>query len=221
MTIAAGFVCSDGVLLASDTLYSGDEHRQGRKFWTFAAGEAVVVVGGAGTEAALKRISMELGERLHTAMSRLEIVKAIEETLAGVDALMQLQDHEKTQLLVAISLDSRALLYENQAQRLGLSPVDYPSQCIGSGFSLGLYFARSLFREGMSMRWGQVIAAHLIKNVKTFNSGYCGGDTHLFAVPNVGPVSWTKDQAHIADLESYLGPLEKAVGMVLPDGGTQ
>jgi hypothetical protein len=165
MTIAAGFVCSDGVLLASDTQYTGVEIRHGRKFWTLSVGDALVIVGGAGTEAALKRIREEAEDRLKPGMSKLQIVGAVEASLALVDQLLQLPDDQKTELLVAIRIDNRTLLYENQGRGLGLSLVDYDSQCVGIGFSLGLYFVRSLFRPSMSIRWAKIIAAHLIKNV--------------------------------------------------------
>ena len=55
--IAAGFICTDGVLLASDTLYSntGMGQKFGPKFWIINHGDLCVAFGGAGTEAGLLR----------------------------------------------------------------------------------------------------------------------------------------------------------------------
>src|SRR5436189_5995915 len=79
MTIAAVFVCSDGVLLASDALYSDEPRRYGPKFWAMRAGDTPVVLGGAGTERGLKRIREEVEAKLRPGQSCLDIARIIEE----------------------------------------------------------------------------------------------------------------------------------------------
>ena len=66
MTIAAGFVCSDGILLASDTLYSGtgQGNKYGRKSWVLDRGDVLVCFGGAGTEGGLLRTRDEIDRKL-------------------------------------------------------------------------------------------------------------------------------------------------------------
>ena len=100
-----------------------------------------------------------------------------------------------------------------------LSPIDYNSQCVGAGFALGLYFARSLFSEPMPIAWAKVVAAHLIKNVKQYSGG-CGGETHLIELPADGLPLFETDQRVIEKLESYLGLVEKAFRLVLPSSET-
>jgi hypothetical protein len=70
MTIAAGFVCSDGLLFASDTLYSGEERVSGDKFWTFSTDHVALVYGGAGTSTGLQCTINEIEHRLKSAMRR-------------------------------------------------------------------------------------------------------------------------------------------------------
>jgi 20S proteasome alpha/beta subunit len=48
MTIAAGFLCHDGIVLAADTLYTGENKRDAAKLWIFQKGENVVGIAGAG-----------------------------------------------------------------------------------------------------------------------------------------------------------------------------
>ena len=96
-----------------------------------------------------------------------------------------------------------------------MSEVDFNSECVGAGASVGLYFARSLFSGEMPLAWAKVVAAHLIKNVKQFVSG-CGGDTHLIEVPHFGDPVFVTDQRDIHKLEAYLGAVEKAFHLVLP-----
>jgi hypothetical protein len=71
----------------------------------------------------------------------------------------------------------------------------------------------------MSLKWAQIVAAHLISNVKQFVEG-CGGETHLIHVPHSGSANIVTDQREIADSERYLGPISHAINAVLPDGTT-
>ena len=89
MTIAAGFVCSDGLLFASDTLYSGDERLFGPKFWHFKTDTVALVCGGAGTLAGLKRTIDEIEHQLQPGMNRWDVLRAIEWSLKIVDELVE------------------------------------------------------------------------------------------------------------------------------------
>lgn len=220
MTIAAGFVCSDGLLLASDTLYSGPENRFGQKFWeVLSSPEVVVVFGGSGTEAGLKRTRDELKERLAGKTDKRSILETSEDTLRYVDEKLNPAPEWKTYALVGIRIGQNTWLYENQEGKNILNVVDFSSECVGAGFSLGLYFARSLFSESMPIAWAKVVAAHLIKNVKQYTGG-CGGDTHLIEIPQYGSAVFTKDQGEILKLEAYLGEVEKTFRLVLPSQDT-
>jgi hypothetical protein len=219
MTIAAGFICSDGVLLASDTLYSGYQRQYGRKFWTLGKGTSLLILGGAGTELCLKRIKEHVEDGLaKKEVAPLRAIGVIEKAIKTTHALMKPAPHERTELLIALRINGKARLYHNPSGESGVIPVDQEvSHCVGAAYGLGLYFARYLFSEGMPMRWAQVIAAHLIRNAKEYSNGYCGGETHMFELPDSGPPNWIRDQAQIRDLEAHLGSIEEGLRLVLPN----
>jgi len=216
MTIAAGFVCSDGLLFASDTMYFGEQITYGQKFWTFVKGDAVIVFGGAGLSASLKRTRDLIDETVTASMTRAEIVTHIERALKYVEDLMAPRDDERTWALVGIRMDGNYWLYWNDGGRCALSVLDVNSFCVGAGHSLGLYFARSLFRTNMPIKWGKVVAVHLVNHVKKYESGYCGGDTHLVELPLEGNPRFVKDQNEIRELEQHLAEVEDAMSIVLP-----
>jgi len=89
MTIAAGFVCSDGVLLASDTLYSGTARLQyGPKFWRIDWGEVVLVFGGAGPVAALRRARDEIKQRAHATQDLTDVIRGVEDSIQVVQSIL-------------------------------------------------------------------------------------------------------------------------------------
>lgn len=221
MTIAAGFVCSDGVLLASDTLYSntGMGLKYGRKFWILDHGDVLVAFGGSGMEAALLRTRDEIDRKLNPGMSRIKVVDTIDTALKKVHD--KLPDHPdwKTYGLVVVRVGDVSVLYENAGGSNMLSPVQHKCQCVGYGRSLGWYFASTLFAEGASIKTARIVAAHLIKNVKEYSAS-CGGDTHLFEVPNIDSPREITNQDEIEKLELHLAPLVDAIKMMVPDGVT-
>jgi hypothetical protein len=218
MTIAAGFVCSDGLLFASDTLYSGEQNTYGRKFWTLIKGDSVIVFGGAGLAPSLKRTRDLIDQTVTASMDRDEVIVSIEKALEYVETLIKPQDHERTYALIGLRMAGNYWLYENEGGRSVLTGLNENSQCVGAGHSLGLYFARSLFLRNMPLAWTKVIAAHLIKHVKTYNSGWCGGDTHLLELPLNGPPKFEADQKEIEKLEAILAEVDEATRMVIPAG---
>lgn len=70
----------------------------------------------------------------------------------------------------------------------------------------------------MPLAWAKVVAAHLIKQVKKYSSGYCGGGTHLLELPADGDPSFLDDQ-EIAKLEQTLAEVDDAIHLVLPGEG--
>jgi len=219
MTIAAGFICSDGVLLASDTLYSntGMGLKYGPKFWVLDHGDVLVVFGGAGMEAAMLRTRDEIDRKLKAGMSLIRVVDLIDDSLKKVHGKLPNQLEFRTAALVVVRAEGRTVLYENAGASDMLSPIQQACQCVGYGQSLGWYFASSLFGAGMSLKWAKRVAAHLVKNCKDYSES-CGGQTHLIEVPNHGAATRIEDQTVIADYEQYFAEIESATRIVVPDG---
>jgi len=218
MTIAAGFVCSDGILLASDTLYSqtGMGKKYGPKFWILDHGDVCVVFGGAGTASGLLRTRDEINRKLKPGLSRIRVMDTIDGALAKVHSKVPSVEF-KTDALVAVRTnDAPDCLYENFATEMW-SRIEEPCECVGDGQSLGWYFLSALFRADVPLRWAKVVAAHAIKQCKDY-SEFCGGDTHFIELPTGGSPRFIDDQSEIADYEQHLAKIDRAMRVVLPDG---
>lgn len=220
MTIAAGFVCRDGLLFASDTLITGEQRRYGQKFWTSSFGPTEVVFGGSGMQAVLLRARDEIERRAQPTEDRYDVIGAIEEALTIAHEKYKPTDLERTGALVGIRTPEGCWLYENQDGRSMLNVVERNCICVGYGQSLGAYFADSLFRDNMTLEWAKHVAAYLIKQVTVYSSGFCGGRANLLELPTSGHPRWTTNKADIAKLTDYLAGIDGAMQLVLPDKRT-
>jgi hypothetical protein len=218
MTIAAGFVCTDGLLLATDTLYTGINQRFGRKLWSMPIGDAIVAVGGSGPEGALLRIKDEIGQRLNPTAT-------LADWLVDADWILQyvidIENRggtgDKPEVFLGIRKDGQTGLYFSHGGVWARFPEEAPVRCLGWAAGLGQYIADSLCPAGgFSMQLAKIVAVHLIKQAKTY-SGYCGGDTHILEVPIVGEPRFVDNQQETGGLEQYLGDVFEAMRMVLPD----
>jgi hypothetical protein len=219
MTIAAGFRCADGVLLASDTLYSSDRHQFGPKLWVLREDDPTIVFGGSGIVGTLLRARDEIGDRFSGGESVSQVVQMMDEVLDSINKRFPSSGYPKLQTLVGIKArDGQAKLYENVAGEIALSPLSNQSTCVGVD-SLGNYFADLLFRDAMNLKWAKVVAAHLVLSCKTYAAGYCGGDTHFIEIPHAGAVRVITDQAIVRDLEAHLSGLTEIMRLVLAGDG--
>jgi hypothetical protein len=222
MTIVAGFKCNNGLVLASDTLYSAVNNTYGDKLWVLQSQEPAVVFGGAGTVGPLTRARDEIERRLKQGLSFQTTLERVDEALAKVSEKFPPRDGSpQVRALVAIRAEGRTRLYENVFGEVALSPVDHPYACLGVD-TLGNYFAEMLFREGTTMWWAEVVSTYLVAQCKKYASGYCGGDTHIVIVPSdesVVPFKKTQ-QEYIQEQELYLSKIGDALQLVLPDEHT-
>ncbi|HXT70959.1 MAG TPA: hypothetical protein VN700_14455 [Vicinamibacterales bacterium] len=211
-------MCADGILLASDTLYSGAiQSSYGPKLWVLQDADPIVVFGGAGTVGAITRARDEITRKLKPGLT-------LQNTIDRIDAALE-KVYQKfpprggvlsVQAIVAIRTGEKTSLYENVTGEIALSPVDDLSTCLGLE-ALGDYFTSLLFRSRMPIKWAKVVAAHLVRNCKTYASGYCGGDTHLIELPTVGPPVMTNDPSKIKELEAHFASFDDAMRALLPD----
>lgn len=218
MSIVVGFNCSDGVLLASDTLYSGTVHHSyGPKLWIVHKSDPVVVFGAAGTVGPITRARREIKRVIRNGMLVTEVLHAIDGVLHMIDEKFPKPDQKQVQALVAIRTDKENALFQNIYGETALSPVDGGYVCLGIDV-LGNYFAEALFRRDMSLKWAKRVAAYLVGTCKKYAAGYVGGDTHLVEVPTAGVPRVITEQVETLELESYLAGIDDALRMVLPDG---
>jgi 20S proteasome alpha/beta subunit len=217
MTIAAGFLCSDGFVLAADTLYSGTNKRYAAKIWTLQRGDVAIAVAGAGVAVLLARLKDDIYDRLTSSMSRRDVVELIDGILYSIFHKHKPAPNEfPIQVLVGIRTHGDCSLYENDSFAM-LARVRKNRTCIGWGSSLGLYFADTLFRKQMPMKWAEIISAHLVRQVKRYADG-CGGRTHMVSVPALGQIKRFQPK-EIRDLERYFAEIDTAMQLVLPGSG--
>jgi 20S proteasome alpha/beta subunit len=218
MTIAAGFICTDGVVLASDTLYSGVNKQYGRKLWTFSFGQdTTIAIAGAGDAVLIKRAVDEISERLsRSIVSHRMVCDTADSVLYQLlhKYSPQASDEFKLSLLVGVRAESRCELYWSNGNAV-LATLIGPATCIGWGNILGLYVVETLYAQPMPMKWAKIVAAHLIRLTKK-HAADCGGDTHILALPLVGDVEFIETKSQIDDLEAYLGALDGTMRVVLP-----
>jgi hypothetical protein len=214
MTIACGFICEDGILLASDTLYSGAQNKSyGRKLWPIGCGDIIVCFGGAGLEVSLMRCRNDIERKLRSTMSHDDVVDLISNVIDYV--IRRQSPSEALQLLVGIRTPDLCALYQNGGQRF-LGPVRKISQCVGWADGLGQYLSERLFNESMTVGAAKVVAAYVIKQAKTY-SDYCDGETHLLTLPLVGDPEFTDDHDKISGYEAFLSVFDEALELALPN----
>jgi len=217
MTIAAGFKCREGFLLASDTLYADTNQRHGRKLWAIVAGDNHVWFAGAGTHAGLERVRHEIATTLTASMNEREIAKCVEDALAVTLEDVTKDPAESTDALFVIRCGPAGPIHFLENRRGSeLSAIGTAAQCVGSASSLGKYYLDVLYRELMPIRWARIVAAHLVAQAKAYSAS-CGGDTTFLEVRRDGTTRFIDDQLDIAADAQHLGQLDAAMRAVLPD----
>ncbi len=218
MTIAAGFVCSDGVVLAADTQWSGPTKRYHAKLWHFPAGAGVVAVAAAGDGIAITRWTHDFQNLVHRSAptTTAEILGDADETIYPLWYKLLKDDPDAhLSLLLAVRVGRDVALFENQNQKL-FAPVASYSQCIGCGATLGLYLADWLFDIDVPMVRARIIAAYLLKQVKQYDDD-CGGESQILMFPRDGEPHYLPEH-DIAALEGQQEYFKYATKRILASG---
>src|SRR5262245_62171423 len=84
MTIAAGFVCSDGVVLCADTELTASYKQQGQKLWLHTYDTLSVVLTGAGDYVLLKLANSMLSARVKAGMTVSDVEGQIGEVVTEI-----------------------------------------------------------------------------------------------------------------------------------------
>lgn len=182
MTIAAGFVCSDGIVLCSDTLISSDHRRYGPKLWVHPASDVnwSVVVTGSGMHDDVVGLKDSIFASVTWTTPPEELRSRIEEQIANY-----LKDHRPTDqtytanLLIAIRAAGESVLLGHTESKCARIP-DY--RCIGGGRHLGSYLAGKFYQDDLSMGSAQLIAGMIVLEAIDYVEG-CGGDVSIVSIP--------------------------------------
>ena len=188
MTIAAGFVCRDGIVLGADTQVTGQTIKYSRdKVWVLSAPDAshCIAMAGAGDSVLIRALRDHLASydqsgrpQLAEALFRLSAIagglqqRPLDQLVKGLQRSLQkfyethiytyptweTTPYRQLQFLLAIQIDGEAALFEHSAATLGW--VD-TCACIGSGSDIGHYIQATRFTEDMDMRDGRRLQSRL------------------------------------------------------------
>jgi len=191
MTIAAGFVVRDGIVLCTDSLYSGGIKVQGKKIFALALNGGAVAFALAGHEPFAKRAIEEC-------CSFLDENRGLQSSVAGIKGTIEAalkkfheefvfsrpkEERERVgfELLVAAaSLNEKPAIFS--AYETVLIPVS-GYRCFGMGCFVGQHVIETAYSPKMSLDDAVVLAIHATAVAKEYVEGV-GGPTQLL---------WIKD----------------------------
>jgi 20S proteasome alpha/beta subunit len=218
MTIAAGFICADGIILAADTQYTvGSTKTNGQKIYdVIEDGDYRLILAGAGDVpyirmTADKLVSNLLKKKLHSESDVIEVVGA---TLKWVHKehifphpADQFGNKPMVQLLVAIRSSAGLKLLASNATAV-FNVTDY--QVLGSGVEIASYILDRLREHGYNLPTMEILATYVISVAKRYDN-YCGGDTQLVTLHRDGRIERTTPTS----TELWLSTFEDIVNTIL------
>lgn len=222
MTIAAGFPCSDGLVLCADTqeTITGYAKVNTEKMTQIETPFYNIVFTGSG-DSGLIDMTVQLMDQALT-QKQPNAAWKIEEVLRDslVDSFnryvvpgFQFPAAElpaTPDLLIGLQQSSSATLY--RASGATFRRV-YDSQCIGTGVVLGKSLIAQLFESSMTIGQGWLVALYVLHQAKTWVDG-CGGNTDILLLSNRNkaitriPTSQVKDlENHFDQFNAYVRPI--------------
>jgi 20S proteasome alpha/beta subunit len=190
MTLAAGFVASDGILLCTDTLVSDGYTKQHRKkifTWKGNGISVAFAVAGDATIAimAAENCCIELEALNWNKQSFAEVYASCASTIRYIQHeyvdKVPAEERERSRFYMLI-----AIYTENSGHRLyvtnnaALSAV-HEFECIGSARSLGIYILEPSYKRSLSISQISVMALHAFAAAKERCDGV-GGSSQFLAL---------------------------------------
>ncbi len=181
MTIAAGFRCSNGVVLCADTQMSYGIAKFGQskfRFYSKLAGQPAFVYAG-DRDFSLMAIQMLAETVSRATKNNQNIIEAIQAKAIEIhERYFGLSTHDRVfelQALVTLQIGKqRRLFLINGAT---VSPVDR-AECIGAGSYLGYYVVAAMFSAAASVWETAHVAAYLLFLAKSYVA-YCGNESQI------------------------------------------
>jgi len=218
MTIAAGFLCRDGIVLAADTEYTANAKFQGTKIWCQEADDTALILAGAGPAVSLGYIRDRIFRLLTPSMKPEAIADMVEDVLHRFFTryVPQGKAEDAPSLLFGIRYEQDFHLYQTAAAPPP-AKVDRWA-CVGWGGDLGQYLADLFYRPEESVAYTECLAAYVVYQAK-LHSAYCGGKTDIVSLttneltPMIRP-----RRERIAEMERYFDSFHVGFGSLLSVG---
>jgi hypothetical protein len=185
MTIAAGFQCSDGIILCADTEHTGGSKLNRPKI--FPLHEDLIVTG-AGHDNLIRlavedlRRSFGAGASFGAEEVRLKLTEIlIEIHQRHLFAFYRPDDLNRPNLSLLVAVrDSSGLLALFSSTDTTVNPVD-TYEVLGTGAELGHFIASWLHEPGQDVSVVKIIGLYMIGQAKR-HALYCGGDSQMFVI---------------------------------------
>jgi hypothetical protein len=223
MTIAAGFLCRDGIVICADTQETyGDLLKINApkiilKPGNMAASPRRAVFAGAGHGPLIDKLAEVAWATVQALPSsaELEVVAAtieasIKETHEEFGRIFQSGQMPQAELIYGINCSGRMGLY----RAIGpiVNPIDNHA-CIGIGQYLADYITDRMALQMADSAWSELLSIYLLEQAKEYISG-CGGESHVVTIrPNGSLVMM--DRMDVSLIGNHLKQLDKYTSTVL------
>src|SRR5258708_11268684 len=195
VTIAAGFVCEDGLLLCADSqeVISGYTKNEVDKVRMWKDQGLCIAITGAGDteliEYAGKLIETAITDEYSPKEWRLseDYQRIIEKTFAQLfkDAILPYatfprEDRPYVDLLIAIGVSNDVSKFEMLFKASGTTvrEIDFGAECIGSGTMIAKSLIERIYSSFLKLDDAIIIACYILYHAKRWTDG-CGGDTSV------------------------------------------
>ena len=187
MTIAAGFVARDGILLCADSQYTAAEKTYRPKVFAENCGAFTIGFTFSGDEDYAKTAifdSFDAVTRIPQGSPMLEARKAIrrviKQVISDYNAAKLADPLQQPAFLVAISSESEKALFSSR--ETAMPPVESYA-CLGTGSYLGQYIVPSQLPHPMTLSIRSLVplSLHMIAAVKRHDA-YCGGGANFVVI---------------------------------------
>lgn len=189
MTIAAGILCSDGIIVCADTEHTGDVSKfQASKIITIDENSLMT---GSGSTDYILMTADKLRDEFKAARpaDQSDARQLVEAVVKGVHAehifsFFDASDPNRPfiDLIVAVRCSGGELALiktNNSSARLGTN-----FEFTGSGFPIFEYWCRYFYRDRLTMAGMATLALFMLKEVKKVHP-YCGGSSQIFHLPKI------------------------------------
>jgi 20S proteasome alpha/beta subunit len=218
VTVAAGYVCDEGVILCADTQETipGYTKTDANKLLAFNTGPGNnAVFAGAGNNAvqideAAYSIARKIQEDWPIKDKRLH--QSMKECLEELFPRHSYPRAEvEVQLLMAVQSDAGAALF--RIADCNFSPVT-KNACIGTGVILGNQLLQRHYDNSVLLSDAAVIAIYTLHHVKRWVDG-CGGNTDIALVPHHGGKISYMPSTDVDKIEKYCDAYDDALKNLL------
>lgn len=215
MTIAAGFTCTDGILICADTEHTGadskfDRSKVSRRDFPFCS----YGITGSGNSSYLGMAADILEEAVAVNTAKFTSATLDESEVLFIKILRNMAvtlhrhikscvpppgyDYPTIELIVGVRLYkgvSEKLTLVHIASDGGVSRM-YDSVFVGTGAAIATNFARILLREVMSLDLMRTVALFIVFQAK-LGASFCGGGTHSYHITSnsFSGSTWVDDYA--------------------------